>query len=247
MNNYDKISGTLRPNTFGNKRISDDIIQPVLRKLGSPANVGLAASITTMPLAYVLLKMMKSRHAGAGALGAAALTGAAFAGATNTGKKGEEWVESVSPSAKPYWQREIEAMRRASAKTASDNYNEAASQFGWGKAPWALPQSSKDVLYEAVNTVPSFTTNQRIFLMDGISNAPTHKPDLFDVASGFEQTVGKATGGLLPMATRAIEGAIIGSAFSHVMGLQPGAKAWATGLAALGDALYGNRLLNVYK
>ena len=95
-----------------------------------------------------------------------------------------------------------------------------------------------------VNSTPGFTPPQRDFLHNGIYNAPAKNPNIVDLANGIVSTVNDVTGGLLPTASRAIEGALLGSAFSGVMGVQPGTKKFITGAAAMANSLYGNTLFN---
>ena len=248
---WDKNALELRSDKLKDKRVTADILQPILKKVGSPGKLGLMVGAGTFLPSYLIFKLLRLKHP---ALRAAALgTGAGLVttGATTvTGKgavnKGDLWAEQLAPAGKPKYIKDIEQMEKAAIKDASDFFNTNASAFADDYPAWAMPHSTKQNLYGAVNAA-DFTKGQKALLTSGIQNSPGNLLNISDLASGFEKTVGSVTGGLVPMATRAVEGAILGSAFSGLMGTTPGTKKWITGIASLGDALYGNQLFNLFE
>jgi hypothetical protein len=99
-------------------------------------------------------------------------------------------------------------------------------------------------LFGAVADLPGFGDSQRNFLSLGVAATPGGSSvTVPELAKGFERVTGAVTGGLLPAATRALEGALLGSAFGALAGLPPTGRKWAAGIGAVADALWGNRLL----
>lgn len=149
-----------------------------------------------------------------------------------------------------------------SAITGAGAYMAAKPRRGLGMdtAQWAdamIPKLGTDIftapldpgsVTKAIQAIPGLGDTQRAFLMDGVENATPSRHSaalttLEGLADGYTGSVGKVTGGRLPYVTRAIEGAVIGSAFAGVMGLSPSSRRWAAGIAAVADSLYGNRLV----
>lgn len=240
-----------RPKEVRNKQINADFIQPFLKKVNSPVNLGLMAGVGSFLPTYLLFKLLRSNNPALRAAAVSTGIGLATTGATtitgnNAVNSGPEWAKRLAPTSKPKYIKDIEEMTAAATKDASDNYNVAASAFANDYPSWAMPHSTKQNLYGAVSAT-DFSKDQKAFLSSGIQNSPGNLLNISDLAEGFEKTVGSVTGGLVPMATRAVEGAILGSAFSGLLGTTPGTSKWITGISALGDSLYGNQLFNLFK
>lgn len=89
------------------------------------------------------------------------------------------------------------------------------------------------------------TNGQRDFLSQGIQLAPgKYETTLWGLGDGFSKAVDHNTGGLLGYATRALEGGLLGGAFSSLLGLSPQSANWVTGISATANALQGSQLFN---
>lgn len=214
-------------------------------KAGGPGVIGLGAGVLSILPSYILMRLLKQRYPLAKALGLSAVVGA------GTGislipthpTPGYTFGENLFGKERTSRHENIDRIidnGEYTKKLSSDGYafKEAAAFLA------DLPNTSKLTLHDLVNSTPGFTPPQRDFLHNGIYNAPAKNPNIVDLANGFVSTVNNVTGGLLPTASRAIEGALLGSAFSGVMGVQPGTKKFITGAAAMANSLYGNTLFN---
>ena len=222
-----------------------------LDKIGGPSPFGIGAAILSYLPAYIALKFFKKDKAALKALGISGALGLATGLSMTpfTKREGYSYGENllgkpIDPLRVKLDQMYLERPERITktgyrTKYASDiSIKEAADFFA------NLPNTDKLTLHDLVESTPGFTPPQRDFLHNGIYNAPSNKPNVMDLANGFTGTVNAVTGGLLPMTTRAIEGALIGGAFSSVMGVQPGTRKFVTGAAAVADSLFGNQLFN---
>ena len=202
------------------KDIKENYLRPALTTIGGPARLGLLTAAATGIPYYLLAK-----KAGFEGLKWRTLLFGGLAGLGAYGLAGGRFSPSgyKDPSTEAWVNRLI-----GMPKTAAD-----------------LQDFGRDDLFDAVIDMPGYNIPQKNFLAFGVASAPgTDRVDLPSLATGFGKVTGAVTGGLLPMATRAIEGAVIGSAFSHLLGVPPKGRKWITGLSAVADALYGNRLIN---
>lgn len=121
---------------------------------------------------------------------------------------------------------------------------------GWVNRLIGAPKTASDFihrgdLFDAVADLPGYNDTQKNFLALGAAAAPGNDAiTLSELSRGYSDVTGAVTGGLLPMATRALEGALIGSAFGALIGVQPNTRHWMAGIGAVADALYGNQLIN---
>lgn len=209
-------------------------VSKALNFAGSPGKIGLGLGILSFLPAWLIMRMTGHNHSLLKAAGIATAAGAAGTILTHpiSPKKGNKFSDKLLGSPSLYeadWRPEEN--KTPTIKTAADYMAN-------------LPNTDKLTLHDLVDNVPGFTPPQRNFLHNGIYNAPTSSPNVFDLANGFTGTVNNVTGGLLPVATRAIEGALIGSAFGSVLGVKPGTKKFITGATTMVNSLWGNNLFN---
>jgi len=209
---------TMSPQPWRKKLVKQDILHPAMKFIGGQKRFGAVAGLASAPLWYGLARYLDHDNpALLTAAGAGAVGYGAYLGTRpRTGKYNSD-----------QWARLVLGM-----KQGSDVFT----------APMQVP-----VLHQAVSSLPGFGPLQKDFLHTGIEEAPTDGSytHLAGLAQGFNSLVGNVTGNRVATATRAIEGALIGSAFSSLLGVSPGTKKWITGVAATADALYGNKLLGV--
>ena len=227
-------------------------LSSILNKIGGPRNIWLGIGLLSLLPSYIAMRLLKQDHAIWKSLGISTALGlgGGLASTPIRPKRGYTYGENVLGKRAPKYVEDIDNIidnlpsKRTfdgyDTKLGSDNYflKEASAFLA------DLPNTSKLTLHDLVNTTPGFTPPQRDFLHNGIYNAPAKNPNIVDLANGFVSTVNTVTGGLLPTASRAIEGALIGSAFSGVMGAQPGTKKFVAGATAMANSLWGNNLFN---
>lgn len=208
-----------QPPKWYDKDIKEGLVRPSLNFVGGPVRMGMVTAGLGMLPFYLFARKRKLEHPFLRTMIFGGLTGAMGYGATGGSftKNGYQY-----PNTKAWVDRLIGA-----PKTASDGLNRAD-------------------LFDAVADLPGYNIPQKNFLAMGVAASPGNDSSvtLPELADGFNSMTGAVTGGLLPMATRAIEGAIIGSAFGHLIGAAPSTRKWITGLSAVADSLYGNRLIN---
>ena len=99
-------------------------------------------------------------------------------------------------------------------------------------------------LFDLIADIPGLGNSQRNFLAMGAVSAPgDNNITISELSQGFGAVTHAATGGLVSKVTAGIEGAVIGNAFSRLIGLSPTSRKWVTGMTAAADALWGNRLV----
>ena len=249
---------TERPFIYNNKVVKnygDNTVQKGLTdlfdKIGSPSKLGLGIGILSLLPTWLILRLLGQNHAGLKALGISTAAGLGSAAITMTLKEkpGNTWGENLW--GKPMTEQEKWAdylwEHSPSVNRGNGYTHKIGNDFSIKEAVdflADLPNMDKVTLHDLVSEVPGFSQPQRDFLHNGIYNAPSKNPNVVDLAGGFMNTVNTVTGGLLPMATRATEGALIGQAFGGLMGVQPGTQKFITGAAALVDGLAGNKLFN---
>lgn len=232
---------------FADKTVREGA-RTLFNKIKSPAHLGTAVGLLSFLPAWLAFKLLGRSNIKDATLKALAVSGAAgFAtGISATPfrtKEGYTYGENLfgkDVKKNDYY--------KAVPKTGLLNgYNKNASDLFLKEAAdylADLPNTSKLTLHSLVENTPGFTNPQKDFLHNGIYNTPTNNPNVIDLSGGFSKAVNNITGGLLPNATRAIEGALLGSAFSDIMGVQPGTRKFVTGAAAVADSLWGNKLFN---
>lgn len=235
---------------FGDKS-TKEVITNIFDKIGSPNRVGLRTGLLTLLPSSIVMRLLGQNHAGLKALGistAAGLGGKLLTTPYNYDNR-LTFGENLFGKDRTRQQRFLdEKWNKLTSTNTGDGYSPKLSSDLANKiaVEWMadLPNTDKLTLHDMVANTPGFTQPQRDFLHNGIYNAPGQNPNVMDLAGGFMNTVNTVTGGLLPMTTRAVEGALIGSAFGNVLGAQPGTKQFITGAAALVDGLAGNKLFN---
>lgn len=235
---------------FGDRTIRD-VGTSFLDSIGSSTKVGLWAGLLSLLPAWAAMKLLGQNHAGLKALGISALVGAGGKIITTPYSNNPKLTFGQNVLGKPrtahqkWLDRKWDSLPSVSTgdgyapKVSSELFPKTAADYIAD-----LPNTDKLTLHDIVSVAPGFTQPQRDFLHNGIYNTPSSTPNVMDLAGGFMSTVNNVTGGLLPMTTRAIEGALIGQAFGAALGVQPGTKKIITGAAALADGLAGNRLFN---
>lgn len=217
----------------------------------SPGRLGLGVGLLSLLPAWLAMKMLGQKHALLKAAGISTAAGGLSALATLPIEKKPRltWGENLFGKDKTEQQKWAEYMwdKKPSVDSGTGYTHKVGSDLSIKEAVdflADLPNMDKLTLHDLVSEVPGFSQPQRDFLHNGIYNAPSNSPNVVDLAGGFMNTVNTVTGGLLPMATRATEGALIGQAFGGLMGVQPGTQKFITGAAALVDGLAGNKLFN---
>lgn len=239
--------------SFGDKSLSS-IFKKALNKAGSPTNIGLGVTALSFLPTWLALKYLVKDHAALKALGISGALGLASGILTTPFNRDPRlsYGDQLLGIKKNKNQRDIDyVIDSLPFKRTKNGYmsrftndvssKEAADFFA------NMPNTDKLTLHDVVNSAPGFTPPQKDFLHNGIYNAPSNQPNIADLTTGFINTVDTVTGGLLPASTRAIEGALIGSAFSGIMGLKPGTHKFAVGAATVVNSLYGNKLFNTIK
>ena len=203
---------------WADKSLTRDILQPLLQKTGGPVGFSAVTGALSLPLWYLLARRLRPGKAPLlTALGGITTgLGAWYGSKPITGKYTDE-----------DWSKMMVGM-----KTGSDDIF---------LAPMPIPY-----LHKAVTEMPGFGSLQKDFLHEGVATAPqvtAEHTHLEGLTRGFDNLVGEVTNNKVAAFTRAIEGALIGSAFSSLLGVSPGTKKWMTGVTAAADALYGNKLV----
>lgn len=208
------------PVKWYDKPVMDSYIRPAMESVGGPGKAGMYAALLTFPLWATIANRRGLPNANARA-------GIVSAGIGALTYKGTQPKDKSIKQTPKMWANMF--LPKTAAEMMSTPFN-------------------KSVLFQAVDDIDGLNNSQRIFLSDGISNATTANSKVLTtlegLADGFADSVGSVTGSKLSYVTRAIEGAVIGSAFSHLAGLSPRASKWTMGVAAVADSLYGNRLIN---
>ena len=216
------------PLKWNEKKLIGDYARPFANWINTPERLGVFFGLASILLWLMIAKKrgLSNPRGRALALSAATGFGGWYASRPNIalapyGIDQKQWAESLIP-------------KNYAPKDASD---------------LSMPILNKDYLHQAVQEMPGFNNTQRSFLSSGISSAPSLQSQrtvttLEGLADGFSKRSGAVTGNKIGYLTRAVEGALIGSAFSSLAGLSPGTKKWVTGLSAAADSLYGNRLVN---
>lgn len=213
---------------WSDKDIRKDVVVPFLRLIGGPKRAALGVGAMGALPYYAYAKHNKLEWPGlrTGLLLFPLLAGASYYGLKPGKRKNystDDWINSLGIK--------TDDMPLAD-KTSSDLF-------------------FRPTLFDAVADLPGFGTAQKNFLALGVSAAPGGSNiSLPELSHGFSAVTNGATGGLLPKITAGIEGAIIGNAFSRVLGLTPTSRKWVTGVSAVADSLWGNKLVkaigNIY-
>lgn len=210
------------------KPIIESYVRPALEKIGGPKTFGATTAAVSLPAWYLITKMLGHDFSHWRPLTAAAITGAGGWYATR----------SSTPLA-------VQKDKDLSRKAWADSLLPRASKEGSDIISAPIPAHN---LFRAVHEAPGLNDLQRGFLFHGINNATASDKraiaTLEDLANGFESSVNEATSGRLGYVTRAVEGALIGAAFSGLVGMSPAHRKWATGVSSLTDALYGNKFVS---
>jgi len=203
------------------KDLREDFLRPALTALGGPKGAALAAAAGSGLPYYLFARLAGLEAPGWRTAAFAPLTGlVAYAGAGGRFTPGGY----KDPDTETWVNRMMGAPWRS--KTASDGL-------------------SRHTLFEAVGDLPGHGIAQKNFLALGIAASPGGDTlGLPALAQGFGGVANAVAGGALPAVVRAAEGALIGGAFGHLLGVPPKGRKWMAGVGAVADALYGNRLVN---
>lgn len=208
------------------KPIIDSYVRPTLEKIGGPKTFGATTAALSLPAWYLVSHLLGHKFTHWRPLTLSALTGVG-------GWYGTRPTNKLAVPKDPAMRKKAWAASFLPTKTSSDLL--------------ATPIPAHN-LFKAVHDAPGFNDLQKGFLFDGINNATSSDKrviaTLEDLANGFEASVNDATGGKLSYATRAVEGALIGAAFSNIVGVSPANRKWAIGVSALADSLYGNKFVS---
>lgn len=225
-------------------RPREDILRPAVEFIGGPKRMGAATALTAFPLFYWLSKRVATRNrADKPGMRAAIVSG----------------VLSPLLGYGSYWltKNSLDGRRPANGKEFGNLLLGEPGSNTWGATPkdlanltasdWSDPFSdpmSKGVLMQGVDELPA-TNAQKGFLNAGIKFAPgTSSTTLWGLGDGFGQAVDTYTNSILGHTTRAVEGALIGSAFGALLGLSPTSRKWAAGIGAVADSLKGSEFYN---
>lgn len=211
-------------------RPRDDILRPVFEFAGGPKRFGALTAAAALPLTYWLFGKI-SRNAGmpdwrrrAGIVAGLASTAAGLGSYFITKRRDGQHYESATDFANTLLGGSVEP----ATKDAAD-------------LDFSL---NKGTLMQGVDEMP-VTDSQKDFLNNGIKFAPGNSATtLWGLSEGFGQATDNVTGGILPHATRAIEGGILGGAFGALIGLSPTNRRWAAGVGAVLNSLKGSQLFN---
>jgi len=214
-------------------KFREGLLRPAVRGIGNNVNAGLLAGTIHFPIAYFLLnRILRRRGADNPERTAAALSGlgSAVVGAG-------AWWGTRNNSGRPY----VDGDDFADTLLGGKNQGWFGGAYKKGSD---LGFFDKGNLIQGIDEM-DITNSQRDFLTEGISLAPgKYQTTLWGLGDGFSKAVDHNTGGLLGYATRALEGGLLGGAFSSMLGLSPQNAKWVAGVSAAADALQGSQLFN---